>query len=193
MPKAPGQTRVRIVECEVSNSDLYIEGVPLDGLPFFISKIMNSSINAKKIKENASVVALLAAIGYQPVKKTANEYLFHSPLRDTANTPSFSVNNTLGCWYDHGIGKGGNIIDFALLYWPKLDFPAVLEKIAGAIAFPVDSSIKPGKRKRSAAKEPNTQILEIKELGSNRAIENYLTNRGVWEPAKGVLREIYYY
>ena len=31
-------------------------------------------------------------------------------------TPSFKINRTENCWYDFGIGKGGNIIDFAILY-----------------------------------------------------------------------------
>ena len=158
----------------------------------FYLGIMSLPINAKQIKENASLLALLAAIGYQPVKKTGNEYIFHSPLRDNDNTPSFSVNDGLGCWYDHGNGKGGNIIDFGLRYWPHLAFPEVLEKIAASLNVSTTIDVL-AKRKRSAVKEPHYQILEIKELGSNPAIENYLTNRGVWVPAKGLLKEIYYY
>lgn len=161
-------------------------------LPFFMPLIMNSSINAKYIKENASIVALLAAIGIQPVKKTWREYVFHSPLRDNDNTPSFSVNDELGCWYDHGIGKGGNIIDFGLRYWPQLSFPEVLEKIGSTLDVP-DMSVGEPKRKRAAVRQPHYQILEIKELGNNRSIESYLNSRGVWPSAQGRLKEIYYY
>ena len=153
---------------------------------------MNKPINAKEIKENASMLALLAAIGYQPVKKTGNEHLFLSPLRDSDTTPSFSVNEGLGCWYDHGSGKGGNIIDFGLKYWPQLAFPEVLEKIAANL------NVQPGpnaatKRKRLAVKEPHYQVLEIKELGTNLALQNYLETRGIWPQARGVLKEVYYY
>jgi len=153
---------------------------------------MNSSINAKQLKETASIVALLAAIGYQPVKKTGNEYLFHSPLRDTDNTPSFSVNEELACWYDHGSGKGGNIIDFGLKYWPQLSFPQVLEKIAASLQVERNLNVAI-KRKRLAVREPNYQVLEIRELGTNRALQNYLETRGIWPQAKSVLKEVYYY
>lgn len=29
---------------------------------------------------------------------------------------SFKINRNLNCWYDHGIGKKGGLIDFAILY-----------------------------------------------------------------------------
>lgn len=138
------------------------------------------------------MLTLLAAIGYRPVKKTGNEHLFLSPLRDSDTTPSFSVNETLGCWYDHGNGKGGNIIDFGLKYWPQLAFPEILEKIANALCVQPNINTET-KRKRTAIKEPHYQILEIKELGANRAIRNYLENRGIWPAARGILKEVYYY
>jgi len=138
------------------------------------------------------MLALLAAIGYQPLKKTGNEYLFLSPLRDADSKPSFSVNEDLGCWYDHGNGKGGNIIDFGLKYWPQLAFPEVLEKIAALLSVQPKQTAET-KRKRAAVKEPNYHIQEIKELGANHAITSYLENRGVWVPAQGILKEVYYY
>jgi len=138
------------------------------------------------------MLALLAAIGYQPVKKAGNEHLFLSPLRDSDTTPSFSVNETLGCWYDHGSGKGGNIIDFGLKYWPQLAFPEVLEKIANIIVVRPNKCVET-KRRRTAIKEPHYQVLEIKELGANRVIRAYLENRGIWPAAKGILKEVYYY
>lgn len=136
------------------------------------------------------MVALLAAIGFRPAKKTGNEYLYLSPLRDSDTTPSFSVNDGLGCWYDHGSGKGGNIIDFGLKYWPNLTFPEVLENISATMQ---SSTIIEPRRKRAAVKEPYYQVLEIKELGVNRAIRNYLETRGIWPAAQGILKEVYYY
>ena len=138
------------------------------------------------------MLALLAAIGYRPVKKTGNEHLFLSPLRDSDTTPSFSVNETLGCWYDHGSGNGGNIIDFGLKYWPQLPFPEVLKKIANTLTIRPNEKLET-KRKRTAIKEPHYQVLETKELGANRAIRAYLENRGIWSAARGILKEVYYY
>jgi hypothetical protein len=152
---------------------------------------MNSLI-AKQIKKSASMVTLLSAIGIQPAKKAGREYFYHSPLRDNDNTPSFAVNDELGCWYDHGTGKGGNIIDFGLHYWPQSSFSEVLQKIISSLNQVGLPAVQP-RRKRAAVKEPHYKILEIRELGNNRAIESYLNSRGVWRPAQGLLKEIYYY
>ena len=138
------------------------------------------------------MLAFLAAIGYQPQKKVGNEHVFLSPLRDSDTSPSFSVNESLGCWYDHGSGKGGNIIDFGLKYWPQLSFPEVLEKITATLLLQPNQSAEV-KRKRKAVKQPHYQILEIKDLGSNRVIQSYLENRGIWTAARGILKEVYYY
>lgn len=139
------------------------------------------------------MVALLAAIGCRPVKRAGSEYLYCSPLRDNDSSPSFSVNDQLGCWYDHGKGKGGNIIDFGLLYWPQMTFPEVLEKIADAVSIVAEPITPETRRKRSPIKEPHYKVLEIKELGANQVIEHYLQSRGVWSPAQGRLKEVYYY
>ncbi|WP_377117935.1 toprim domain-containing protein [Mucilaginibacter litoreus] len=39
-----------------------------------------------------------------------------SPLRSEGEA-SFKVNRHLNRWYDHGLGEGGNLIDFGLLYY----------------------------------------------------------------------------
>ncbi len=62
------------------------------------------------------LVNYLAALGHYPKKIRNSNYWFLSPLRDE-KTPSFKVNQSINSWYDHGIGKGGNIIDFGILYF----------------------------------------------------------------------------
>jgi len=61
------------------------------------------------------MVTFLSSLGFEPVKIRGNDYWYLSPLRDE-KTPSFKVNRKLNRWYDHGIGKGGNLLDFAILY-----------------------------------------------------------------------------
>jgi len=65
------------------------------------------SLEAKQI----DLVDYLAALGHRPQKIRNKDYWYHSPLRDE-KTASFKVNRSLNVWYDHGIGKGGNLIDF---------------------------------------------------------------------------------
>jgi hypothetical protein len=61
------------------------------------------------------LVDYLYSLGYEPVKIRRDDYWYLSPLRDE-KTASFKVNRKLNVWYDHGLGKGGNLIDFAILY-----------------------------------------------------------------------------
>src|ERR1700761_8215842 len=149
---------------------------------------MPKNMNAKEIKENTSLVVLLAALGFDPARQSGRELVYRSPLRDSDTKPSFFVNEALNCWYDHGMAKGGNVVDFGLLYWPDLSFPEVLAKIVDTSS--ADFTVK---RKRAPVKIPHYEVLEIRELGANMAIENYLKGRGIWSPAQGVLKEVYYY
>jgi hypothetical protein len=62
------------------------------------------------------IVEYLSGIGHEPQRIRGNDYWYLSPLRKE-KTASFKVNRKLNRWYDHGIGQGGNIIDFAILYF----------------------------------------------------------------------------
>lgn len=62
------------------------------------------------------LVDYLAALGHYPKKVSNNDNWFLSPLREE-KTPSFKVNRNMNAWYDHGIGKGGNLVDFGILYF----------------------------------------------------------------------------
>jgi hypothetical protein len=154
-----------------------------------------NSIKAREIKDTISIVNLISRLGYQPVKTYGKELKYHSMLRDSDTTPSFSVNEQLGVWYDHGLAKGGNIIDFGLAYW-RLPFQETLEKIAQTC----DSDLpllnydqQTGARKRSAIKIPHYEVEDIKALGSNPAITEYLNYRGIWNAAQDRMNEVYYY
>ena len=70
------------------------------------------SAEAKQI----DLVDYLAALGHQPEKIRSQDYWYESPFRDE-KTPSFKVNRSKNVWYDHGIGKGGNLIDFGIIYF----------------------------------------------------------------------------
>ena len=156
---------------------------------------MKTNINARDLKDQVSLVDLLARLGYQPCRKSGQEHMYLSMLRDSDTTPSFAVNDKLGCWYDHGEGKGGNIIDFGLRYWKGASFREVLEKINHVLGgnLPDQSFMDKPRRKRLAVKEPHYQVLEVQELGHNAAISGYLQSRGIWPQAVGRLKEVYYY
>ncbi len=73
-----------------------------------------SSVRCAEARQ-IDMVTYLSSLGFEPAKISHHDYWYFSPLREE-KTPSFKVNRRLNLWYDHGIGKGGNLIDFAILY-----------------------------------------------------------------------------
>lgn len=152
---------------------------------------MSDLLTAKELKEQASIVDLLSRLGYQPVPKRGREKMYISMLRDNDTDPSFSVNDELGVWFDHGTGKGGNIVDFGLAYWKNLRFNEVIKKLQETC------SIEPGivkvSRPRLSVKVPHYIVEQVKPLGSHPAITGYLKSRGVFDAARQHMKEVYYY
>ncbi|WP_221284864.1 toprim domain-containing protein [Mucilaginibacter sp. SP1R1] len=64
------------------------------------------------------MVDYLASLGYEPEKPSRNgiDFYYLSPLRNEGD-PSFHVNRKKNCWYDHGLGTGGNLVDFGIRYF----------------------------------------------------------------------------
>ena len=56
----------------------------------------------------------LAKLGHAPTKSTEKEAWYLSPFRSETQA-SFKVSKKLNRWYDHGVGKGGNVIDLVCL------------------------------------------------------------------------------
>ncbi len=78
---------------------------------------MNSGKERFQIDEikQTDMVNYLSKLGYEPGKIRNADYWYLSPLRNE-KTPSFKVNRKINRWFDHGLGKGGNLIDFGILY-----------------------------------------------------------------------------
>src|ERR1700712_1620453 len=79
------------------------------------------------------IVDYLSSLGYQPSRIRNADYWYHSPLRDE-KTASFKVNRTMNAWYDHGAGKGGNLVDFGLQFH-HCSVIELLEKFSGNLSF----------------------------------------------------------
>ncbi|TDH17782.1 DNA primase [Segetibacter sp. 3557_3] len=136
------------------------------------------------------IVEYLAKLGHLPDKVSKQDYWYHSPLR-LERTPSFKVNRSLNRWYDHGIGKGGNIIDFAVLYHQCTPAES-LAKIAGNsfIHDPVVRGSEPGNVKPE--NEKKIHIVKESSLHSF-SLCRYLNQRKISiEIASEFCREITY-
>lgn len=79
------------------------------------------------------MIDYLASLGYQPQKVRGQDYWYLSPFRKE-NTASFKVNRRLNLFYDFGIGQGGSIIDFGMLFH-QCSIPEVLEKLQSFLSF----------------------------------------------------------
>jgi DNA primase len=159
---------------------------------------MSNFIPIREIKDQVSMVTFLSKLGFEPAGKSGKEKIYLSMLRNSDTEPSLTVDDQQGVWYDHGSGKGGDIIDFAVLYWNDLNFGKVLEKIMEVYNLPILNTpvLNPDKHRRprtKAVKLPNYKIDDIKPLGTNQVITDYLLSRGVWGIANEQMREIYYY
>jgi len=89
------------------------------------------------------LVDYLASLGYNPAKIKREEYWYLSPLREE-RTASFKVDRRQNVWYDHGLGKGGNVVDFAMLYH-NCSVRDLLKRLHGNLSFhqPVVSPLIP--------------------------------------------------
>lgn len=69
-----------------------------------------------EMARSMDLVHYLETLGYYPQRISRSDYWYISPLRDE-RTASFKVDRKLNLWYDHGIGRGGTLIDFGILYF----------------------------------------------------------------------------
>ncbi|SDC96590.1 CHC2 zinc finger domain-containing protein [Niabella drilacis] len=94
------------------------------------------SINWETIRQ-IDLIDYLAFLGHHPdIKMSRNrEYWYLSPLPGrNERTPSFKVDRRKNLWYDHGLGKGGSIIDFCLQYH-GCNIHEALNKLQGFLSF----------------------------------------------------------
>lgn len=58
----------------------------------------------------------LERAGIKPAKavRQGRELWYKSPIREGDETPSFKVDTVLNVWFDHGVARGGNVIDLVI-------------------------------------------------------------------------------
>ena len=129
----------------------------------------------------------LAKLGHFPTKSTGKEAWFLSPFRSEAQA-SFKVSKELNRWYDHGAGKGGNVIDLVCLI-NKCPVSEALEFLnTGWTSF----SFQQQPILKKEENDTKIQIIEAKEL-SHFALVDYLKSRNI-EPRTALryIREVHY-
>lgn len=156
---------------------------------------------------------LLASLGYDPQKETKGERWYLSPFR-IEKEPSFKVTRSGRGWYDHGEGKGGNILDF-VMHYKGADLRGALRFLDGLTfvsAYPVGNAV--SRNGSEARSEGHIEPKEVKadicgyeaEKGefdglsavklqslNNWALNHYLQSRGIDQnAAQPWVQEIHY-
>ncbi len=147
---------------------------------------------AKKL----DIVSYLEQLNCKPAKVRGNDYWFYSPFHKE-RTPSFKVNRKLNVWYDHSLGKGGNLVDFGIAYHQctVAEFLEKLNQHQSLFSFhPQNENLnenkqaqmnmhenEPGKtetKKHYEQKQTKMNVLEIKDL-QHPGLKDYFQKRAI--------------
>lgn len=131
----------------------------------------------------------MSRLGHEPVRRCGDKLWYRSPLRQE-HTPSFKVETTFNCWYDFGIGKGGNIIDLATEIYQSADMRHLLRCIADSCPVPSVQTVAATSVTRHSA--PGIENIRVVPLESH-ALVAYLQERGIPpEISKAHCQQIHY-
>lgn len=127
----------------------------------------------------------LAKLGHFPTNESNKEAWFLSPFRSETQA-SFKVSKKLNRWYDHGIGKGGNVIDLICL----VNNSSVKETLDwlqnGQISFSFQQPL------FNEGKHDKIEVKLIKELGHFALGEYVMKRRISILTARKLCKEVHY-
>lgn len=129
------------------------------------------------IKEIKSIplASFLSRLGHEPAARKGTRLWYKSPLRQE-HTPSFKVETALNCWFDFGLGRGGNIIDLAAELYQSTDLRYLMRCIADSCPVPsVPTVAFPYPQRHSAPSMEQFEVVPLK----HRALVAYLQERGI--------------
>jgi DNA primase len=115
------------------------------------------------------IVQLMGSMGIKPVRISNNNYWYRSMLRQEKDA-SFKVDIQQNCWYDHGIGEGGNILDLVMKIHGLKSVSQALKKLEGR---PAISSFSFHQFEKVLPKENTNDIQKIDGL-NNKALLEYI-------------------
>lgn len=129
------------------------------------------------IKEIKSIplASFLSRLGHEPTARKGTRLWYKSPLRQE-HTPSFKVETALNCWFDFGLGRGGNIIDLAAELYQSTDLRHILRCIADSYPVPSVPTVASSFAPRHSA--PSMERIKVVPL-QHHALVAYLQERGI--------------
>jgi hypothetical protein len=128
-----------------------------------------SIIQARQI----DLVDYLAQLGHHPTKIRHNDFWYLSPLRSEKNA-SFKIDRSKNLWYDHGIGVGGDLIDFGMRFY-GVSFPDLLPILENTLPIPMAVLRPPAAHEKKVSPILITGTGKIADLH----LKEYLTERKI--------------
>lgn len=142
----------------------------------------------KEIK-TIPLAIFMSRLGHEPVRRCGDKLWNRSPLRQE-HTPSFKVETSLNCWYDFGLGKGGNIIDLAAEIYQSKDLHYLMRCIANCCPMPLEQTVATTSVTRHSA--PSFEDIRVLPLECH-ALVAYLQDRGIPpEISKAYCQQVHY-
>ena len=151
-----------------------------------MKKERTNSLSCERAR-NVCIVTTLAKLGHFPTKSTEKEAWFLSPFRSETQA-SFKVSKKLNRWYDHGEGKGGNIIDLICLITKGTvkESLNLIEQDQASFSFQQQPILK---REENG---PKIVITKVKPI-THFALKEYLKSRNISIiTAKKLVKEVHY-
>jgi hypothetical protein len=143
---------------------------------------MNSSHISCQQARQIDLVDYLNQLGHHPQKVHGVDYWYLSPFREE-KTGSFKVNKRLNLWFDHGEGRGGDLIDFGTRYF-ECTIQELLERLSRYVASPSFSFHQPlsfrlvSAGEKGISPEGKILILDARPLAAQPLIR-YLQERKI--------------
>lgn len=157
--------------------------------------MLNIEKNSTPLVE-MDLVGLLKVLGHEPLFVKGSQY-FYAAVFDKRKSDNqvFIVNQNLDFWFDRTLGRGGNMDDFASLYWPELSRDGIKQQLETVKLRFKEKASRLGKprRKRKSILVPYYLIQKTGSLGFNEELNNFLRKEGLWELADPNMKEVYYY
>lgn len=132
------------------------------------------NFSVQEVKQ-MDLVEYLEKLGYSPAKNTGPDYWYISPFRKEQQ-PSFKVNRLLNSWYDHGLGQGGNLVDFGILYY-QCSVKEFLQKITqqhGTVA----RTVLHANEQKERIDEKKIKIIKVQSI-THSSLKGYLKERKI--------------
>jgi len=145
----------------------------------FYFLVMSKMISRKDANE-ADLVGYLASLGFSPEKVSGNDYWYLLPLRDE-KTASFKIQRSRNIWYNHGLGKGGILVDFGMEYF-NCSVINFLETFGGyrgnMFSFHPRTLPRTGEKKDAIIQQEKIKVLDSSPVNSPALIK-YLDSRKI--------------